>query len=139
MEVEQTSTSNNEKSKTKIKRESTPRVEKIVIDVPKHFDPVFFEPVYKAEPDKPISLYYEVRKVRMDKTAYEKQQSRRIYRKKYMTKPNVQEKIKARLAKPEVQAKRKAYAEREDVKARKKELSERNRAIRKALKEQKPE
>lgn len=84
-------------------------------------------------------LPYSIRNVKYLQSKEEKESKRRLYRREYMKKPHVQEKIKARLNDPEVKKKRKEYSERSDVKERKKELSSKARAIRKLLKERDPE
>lgn len=86
-----------------------------------------------------MEVPFEIRPVKMIKTPEEKKKARRLYRKEYVTRPAVQEKIKHRLNDPESLQKRQQYAERADVKQRKKELAARARAIRKALKEEQPE
>jgi len=85
------------------------------------------------------NIPYEVRMARLKKSEEEKRESRRLYTKEYTSRPNIQEKIKARLEKPETQEKRKAYAARDDVKERKRLLAQRKRQINAMLKKENPD
>jgi hypothetical protein len=86
-----------------------------------------------------LQLAYKVCDVRVKKTEKEKDERKRIYRKEYVTRPSVQEKIKARLADEEIQKKKREYAAREDVKKRKQELAREGRLIKKKLKAENPD
>ncbi len=77
--------------------------------------------------------------VRFKKTPEEKEERRRLYRQKYMKRPNVVEKLRKRLADPQTIKARKEYAERPQVKERKKQLAKQNREIPAKLKNKAPE
>lgn len=88
--------------------------------------------------DQMIPLLFEIRQCKLKRTDEEKRLARSLYTKEYTTRPNVQEKIRARLADPAHVQRRKEYAARPEVKERKKECSRRNREIRRRLKEEQP-
>lgn len=126
----------------KQKKPSQPAVTRLVCDLPSNFQLPRLGTVhyYSADSqDFPVELPYEVRLVKLKRTAEEKRRARRAYTREYTSRPEVRAKIHKRLADPEKVKARQEYAAREDVKERKKELSRRNREIRAKLKSEKPE
>jgi hypothetical protein len=109
-------------------------MEKIVADLPDGFDSNQTV-LFIKDGDGFRAIPTQVREVKVKKTDEEKRRHKRIYRKKYVSQPHVQEKIKAHLADPIVAAQRKAYAARPDVKNRKKFKAQEARAVRRQLKE----
>lgn len=85
-----------------------------------------------------VEVQVEKRPVKLLKTLQEKNEARRQYRKEYMSRPDVQVKVKKRMNDPLLIEKRKEYAARDDVKKRKQELAARSRSIKRILKEREP-
>lgn len=112
---------------------------KIVVNIPEGLSPNAKTLQVLGDTGIFMECPYEIRDVIIKKSEQEKKYARRAYRKDYVTRPIVQEKIKQRLNDPETIKKRKEYAEREEVKQRKKELAARARQVRKLLKEEEPE
>lgn len=109
-------------------------MEKIVADIPQGFIPNQSS-LFIKEGDLFVPISTQIRQVKVKKTEEEKRKHKRIYRKKYVSQPHVQERIKKHLADPKVAAERKAYAARADVKERKKGKAQEARAVRRQLKE----
>ena len=86
-----------------------------------------------------LEMPYEIKAVKMKRTAEEKAEHRRKYRAEYVSRPHVREKIKSKLTDPVIQQKRKEYGMREEVKLRKKVLAARTRALKRELKMQNPQ
>ncbi len=83
-------------------------------------------------------LEHEFRDVKFKASKEEKAERRRLYRKEYVKRPQVAEKVRNRLADPATREARRRYAERADVKLRKKELAKQNREIPAKLKRKAP-
>jgi hypothetical protein len=94
---------------------------------------------YFNENNEIVEIPVEARPVKLLKTEAELREHRRLYRKEYMKRPHVQEKIQKRLNDPEALKKRIEYANREDVKKRKQALATRTRAVNRLLKQKNPE
>lgn len=86
-----------------------------------------------------VEVQVQKRPVKLLKTQEEKNLAKRLYRKEYMARPEVQCKIKKRMNDPILIEKRKEYAARDDVKKRKQELAARSRSIKRILKEREPQ
>jgi hypothetical protein len=72
------------------------------------------------------------------KTKRERAEAQRKYRQEYSQRPDVREKIKARLSDPVNIEKRNQYANDEKVKLRKKQLAMQSRLLKKRLREEEP-
>lgn len=94
---------------------------------------------YFNENNEIVEIPVEARPVKLLKTEAELREHRRLYRKEYMKRPHVQEKIQKRLNDPEALKKRIEYANRDDVKKRKQALATRTRAVNRLLKQKNPE
>jgi hypothetical protein len=113
---------------------------KLVCEVPEGFNPssgklkMSYMNVNGLECFTKNDVPFKVAEVRLKKTKEEKNKAKRIYRKSYVNKPLVKERMKKRLEDPETVAKRKEYSQRPEVKQRKKDQAALNRRIRNALK-----
>jgi len=113
----------------------------LVVPTPLNYDPSQHHLFYGSEDRSDLEMIESkpiIRDVIIKQTDAEKERKRREYRREYMKRPAVQERVREKLNRPEVIARRKAYAEREDVKLRKQELAARSRKIRRVLKEEEP-
>jgi hypothetical protein len=95
----------------------------------------------ESEDDNAIikGFTFQVREALLKDTEKEKREKGAAYRRDYQKRPNVRSKLMAKAKNPEIIAKNRAYSQLPATKERKKELSKRNRAIRKLLKQEKPE
>jgi len=82
---------------------------------------------------------YEVREALLKLQSSEIKQNQRRYRKEYSSRPNVKAKAQAKAQDPKTKEAQRAYARLESTRERKRLVNKRNRAIRKTLKEEKPE
>jgi hypothetical protein len=111
----------------------------LVASIPPDFDLSKHKVFYSTKLFDEPRLNAEIRKIIVCKSKKEKDEKRRAYRRDYMKRPHVQEKVKKRMSDPEVIMKRKHYADREDVKERKRILAAKARKIKNLLKEKNPE
>lgn len=113
---------------------------KIVCEIPQGFSPGLEKRLKLFSGDgTAVDCEYKVANIRLTKSKEEKDKAKRLYRRNYAKRPNVQAKIRERLSNPAMKLKLKAYSERPDVKERKKLLASRNRATRNALKYEHPD
>lgn len=94
---------------------------------------------FDITPGVPLELPFELKLVKPKRTDAEKAEHRRLYRKEYVSRPDVRAKILKKMSDPEIQRKRKEYGMREEVKLRKKVLAARTRALKRELKMQNPQ
>ncbi len=113
-------------------------MELIVIKPPENFNPSHLICNY-AVGGSSQTLDFELRTVKFKKKKEELKEARRLYRREYMSRPEVKAKIKKRLENPKVIEARRIYAENPKVKERKKFLSKRSRELRNLLKNENPE
>jgi hypothetical protein len=88
---------------------------------------------------KSLKIPFEVREARVKKTEREKKAHNARYRAEYKNRPIVREKARLHAQNPLVKEKNREYSRLPETRERKKVLSKRNRAIRKMLKEKKPQ
>lgn len=113
---------------------------RIVCEIPQGFSPGLEKRLKLFASDgTAVDCEYKVASIRLTKSKEEKDKAKRLYRRNYAKRPNVQAKIRERLSNPEMKKKLKSYSERPDVKDRKKILAARNRAARNALKYDHPD
>ena len=112
-------------------------MELIVVKPPVNFNPSLLNIYYDGELQG-RHLEFELREVKLKKGRDEIRLARRLYRKEYMSRPEVKAKIKKRLENPKVIEARRHYAEDPKVKERKKFLSKRARELRNLLKKENP-
>lgn len=82
---------------------------------------------------------YEVREALLKLQSSEIKQNQKRYRREYSTRPIVKAKAQAKAQDPKTKEAQRAYARLESTRERKRLVNKRNRAIRKTLKEEKPE
>lgn len=107
---------------------------KIVCDIPADFNPRLTTLMLSDSEGKMMKVPFKVGDVKLKQTKEDKLKQTRMYRDRYLKKPEVQEKLRKRMSSPEYIEKRKEYARRADVKEKKKASSTRNRAIFKHIK-----
>lgn len=135
-----------EVSQKRKKRESEPAKPYIICELPSEFNDAYsfstsieatlpFSPGSEDTFQSTINVPHRVMSLRLPKSKEEKKKARRMYRREYVTRPKVMEKIKKRLNDPLVIQARKEYSERPEVKSQKQFLSKRGRLIKNLLKE----
>lgn len=87
----------------------------------------------------PLKIPFEIREARVKKTEKEKKQHNARYRSEYKNRPAVKEKARLHAQNPLVKQKNREYSRLPETRERKKELSKRNRAVKRLLKDRKPE
>lgn len=115
-------------------------MEVIVIEIPKNFqeDALFVKYSPKGK-EATEFLNWRVKTVKYVKSKQQKREHARLYRREYLKRPKVQEKMKAKAEDEEAKKKKEAYSKKPEVIERKKELAKKKRKMNRLLKELKPD